>query len=292
MKNSEIPEALFLQAVQALDSGNMAVLKQLLESHPLLATGRLDTPGDKGYFKDPYLLWFVADNPIRHEKLPPNIVEEAGVIIDAMKKAGSDRYPFILGYALGLVSTGRIPRECQAQIPLMELLIKEGANPRGSVLGAIGQHNFEAAIFLLDKGADYNLAAAVGLRRNDDVKKLIKESTAADRYVALVVASFFGSAGLISSLLEAGADPNGKVNPDDFGGFHGHASPMHQAVSSGSLEAVAILSRAGARRDARDSIHQATPEEWAHYFLVEEATTAEQKKNFAEIESFLRDDEA
>ena len=55
-------------------------LQRLLTANPQLVRVRLESPGDwlrdlvdgalEGYFKQPYLLWFVAENPIRHEKLP------------------------------------------------------------------------------------------------------------------------------------------------------------------------------------------------------------------------------
>ena len=81
-----------------------------------------------------------------------NIVEVTRTIIDALQKNRDDNYQYQLDYTLGLVCTGRIPKECKVQIPLMELLINEGASVKGGVLGPIGQHNFEAAKFLLDKG--------------------------------------------------------------------------------------------------------------------------------------------
>src|SRR5258707_1323827 len=162
MKNTDITDPLFREAVDAIDAGNVPVLKRLLEAHPLLVTNRLDAP-TKGYFARPYLLWFVADNPIRHEKLPPNIVEVTQVIIEVLQKSRDEPYQHIIDYTLGLVATGRIPRECRVQIPLMELLVNSGAKIKGSVLGPIGQHNFEAAEWLLRKGSKYDLATAVGL---------------------------------------------------------------------------------------------------------------------------------
>src|SRR5690349_10786262 len=201
MQNSAITDPVFLEAVEAIDNGHISLLQQLLQTNPELVTKQLDTPNEEGYFKNPYLLWFVADNPIRHEKLPSNIVEIAQTIIDALQKTKSDNYQHIVDYTLGLVCTGRIPKECGVQIPLMELLIKEGARVEGSVLGSIVEHNFEAARFLLDKGSDYNLATAVGLNRMSDVKELVKTATASELYVALVVASFFGKADIISFLI-------------------------------------------------------------------------------------------
>ena len=288
MKNSDIQDPLFRNAVEAIDTGNISLLQQLLEANPELVTNRLDTPNEEGYFKNPYLLWFVADNPIRHEKLPPNIVEVTQTILEALQHKPGDNYQYQVDYALGLVCTGRIPKECGVQIPLMELLINKGARVKGSVLGPIGQHNFEAAKFLLGKGADYNLATAVGLDQVDDVKKLLKDATASELYVALVVASFFGKADIISLLVEAGTDVNGHGDPKDFGGFHAHASALHQAVYSGSLESVKLLVDAGANLNATDKAYNGTPLGWAMYMQKEEGYTEEERKKFAAIEDLLR----
>ncbi|HEY2584119.1 MAG TPA: hypothetical protein VGI43_20090 [Mucilaginibacter sp.] len=83
MKNSEITDPLFLEAVEAIDSGNLKHLESLLIKHPRLIRNRLNYPVDE-YFQHPYLLWFVADNPIRIDKLPPNIMELARLLITAV----------------------------------------------------------------------------------------------------------------------------------------------------------------------------------------------------------------
>lgn len=287
MKNSEITDIPFREAVEAIDSGNVSALQQLLAADASLAVRRLDKP-EQGYFAHPYLLWFVADNPIRHEKLPPNIVDVAEVIIGALKKSGDGNYSFIVGYTMGLVCTGRIPKECKVQIPLMELLVENGAAVKGSVLGSIGQHNFEAARWLLDKGAKYDLATAVGLDDVEGARRLAKDATPSELYVALVVAAFFGKAGMIALLIAAGADVNGSGSKEDFGGFHSHASALHQAVYSGSLESVRLLVEAGASLTATDRAYQGTPLGWSMYMQEEEADGEEEKKKFAEIERYLR----
>ncbi len=287
MKNEDIADPLFSKAVEAIDNGNIPVLQHLLETNPELATIRLDTPNEKGYFENPYLLWFVADNPIRHDKLSSNIVDVTQLIIDVLKKAKSNNYQHIIDYTLGLVATGRIPKECGVQIPLMELLIREGARVKGSVLGPIGQHNFEAAKFLLDKGADYNLAAAVGLDKMDDVKKLVKTATASQLYVALVVASFFGRADIISFLIENGVDVNGNGTPEDFGGFHSHASALHQAVYSGSIKSVQLLVNTGANLNATDKAYDGTPLDWSMHMQTKEVDESK-KSHYKNIEEFLK----
>jgi ankyrin repeat protein len=285
MKTSEISDPIFRHAVEAIDTGNITALQKILETNPELVTRQLDVPIE-GYFASPFLLWFVADNPIRSEKLPSNIVTITESIIKALQNNPLDSYQHQLDYALELVCTGRIPKECEVQLPLMELLIKEGANVKGSVLGLIGQHNFEAAKYLLEKGSDYNLATAVGFERIDDVENLIKKTSASERYVALVVASFFGKSDIISLLLEKGADVNGWGKQEDFGGFHSHASPLHQAVSSGSPESVKLLVQAGANLNAKDKVYHGTPLDWAIY-MQKEKIDETRKKKYKEIENYL-----
>jgi hypothetical protein len=286
MKNSETENTLFRKAVEAIDSGNINALQRLLEANTELAIKRLDTPAEIGYFANPYLLWFIADNPIRQEKLPSNIVEITETIIKALQSNPQDNYEHQLNYTLGLVSTGKIPKECGVQIPLMELLIKEGAKVKGTVLNVISQHNFEAAKYLLTKGANYNLATAVGLDEFDEVTNLVKNSTASDLYVALVVASFFGKTEIISFLIEVGADVNGYGKPEDFDGFHAHASPLHQAVSSGSFEAVKLLVEAGANLNTTDKLFNGTPLGWAMHLQTEQNDKTTKKK-YKEIEDYL-----
>jgi len=286
MKNAEITDASFRSAVEAIDSGDVALLRQLLEADASLAVRRLDRP-EKGYFARPYLLWFVADNPIRHEKLPANIVEVAEMILVALRASGDAGYASIVNYTLGLVCTGRIPKECGVQIPLMELLVRYGAAVKGSVLGAIGQRNFEAARWLLAHGSSYDPGTAVGLDDVEGAARLAGGATASQLYVALVVAAFFGKAEMIRLLLGAGADANGSGTSEDFGGFHSHASALHQAVYSGSIEAVRLLVEAGADLAAMDAAYQGTPLGWARYMREEEAVGEEEKGRFAEIEGYL-----
>ena len=85
MNNFEITDPLFREAVEAIDSENTSLLTRLLRDHPQLASKRLDTPSE-GYFQYPYLLWFVADNPIRNERLPANVTEVTRILIDAVRQ--------------------------------------------------------------------------------------------------------------------------------------------------------------------------------------------------------------
>jgi peptide-methionine (S)-S-oxide reductase len=150
MNNIDIKDPLFREAVEAIDAGNLSSLQDLLESNPQLAGKRLDSP-DEGYFKHPYLLWFVADNPIRHEKLPANIVDITRILIDAVRTNATDSFQQQIDYTLGLVATGRIPRESGVQKKWIDLLIDNGATPENGI-GALAHGNIDAAKHLIKRG--------------------------------------------------------------------------------------------------------------------------------------------
>ncbi|HEY6977088.1 MAG TPA: ankyrin repeat domain-containing protein [Chitinophagaceae bacterium] len=285
MKNSDITHPLFREAVEAIDTGDINTLKRLLDGHPQLVAQRLNIP-EEGYFQHPYLLWFIADNPIRHEKLPANIVEITRLIMDKVREHAPETFLQQISYACGLVSTGRIPGECGVQIELMNMFLDAGVKP-GSGLGELAHGNIEAAKHLIKRGAELTLPVAVGLGWNDDIMRLAKTATGTEMQVALVVAGFFGNAGIISFLIEKGVDVN--AVPDNFYGFHSHASALHQAVYSGSVESVQLLVEAGAKLDATDRIYDGTPLDWAMYMQTEEGYDEEGKRKFAVIETYLKE---
>lgn len=283
MHNDEITDPLFRQAVEYIDAGNTASLRQLLEANPQLVNTRLDLPGG-GYFRDPYLLWFVADNPIRHEKLPANIPDITRLIIDYVKAHAAGSFQNQVDYTLGLVATGRIPRECGVQLELIDLLIDEGATP-GNGHGAVAHGNIDAARRLIERGGTLTLATAVCLDDKAETLQLLQSASASEKQIALMAAAFYGKPGIIRLLIDAGADVNAYI--DQSSGFHSHASPLHQAVFSGSLESVQILLDADADLAATDRIYNGTPFEWSQHMQTGEHDETRRKK-IAEIEALLR----
>jgi len=281
MENSEIKDALFLEAVEAIDGGDIDKLKNLVTEHPALIKNKLDYP-EGAYFKDPYLLWFVADNPIRKGKLPANIVEITRLLVEAVKREATESAQQQLDYALGLVATGRIPRECGVQIEMIDLLIDEGAKPGGG-LGALAHGNIAAAERLIERGGKLTLVAAVGLDRMDDVKRVATDKD--ELLTAITVAAMYGKAHMIAYLIGLGANPNGY--PESKSGFHSHATPLHQAVSSGSLECVKLLVEAGADLQATDKAYGGTPLGWALYMPTEDGNDDDAKKKWAAIAEYL-----
>lgn len=262
-------DALFRDAVSAIDAGDVDALERLLAANPRLVRDRLDTPGDwlrakvggalEGYFRQPYLLWFVAENPIRNETLPLKIADVTRTIIAA---ATRERVPSLqeqLDYTLELVCTGRVVRECGVQLELIDLLIDAGAKP-GDGTGAIAHCELAAAERLIARGGPVTLAAALCLGRAGDVARLAPAASARDKQVALAAAAINGQADSLATLIALGVDLNAYCTA-----IHSHATPLHHAVWTGSFDAVKVLVEAGAALDTRDRIHDGTPLGWAEY---------------------------
>jgi hypothetical protein len=284
MKTSDITDALFRQGIEAIDSGNIAQLEGLISEHPFLVKERLQTAGE-GYFKDPYLICFVADNPIRNSRLPPNIVAVTRLLVDAIKRYSPETYQRQIDYALGLIATGCIPRECGVQIALMDVLMDAGAEP-GNGMAACANGNLEAARHLIERGGKLTLAGAVCLEREGDIGRLAAEAGSDEKLTAIAAAAFYGKEDVIRLLLTAGADPNGY--PQKSSGFHSHATPLHQAVASTSLNAVKLLVEAGARLDAADKIYDGTPLDWALHLQADDDYEQPARRNFGLIAEYLR----
>jgi len=280
MTNSDISDPLFRSAVQAIDDGNISLVQQLLESNPELVRKRLDTRAE-GYFQHPYLLWFVADNPIQNEKLPANIIEITRLLIKFVRQYAKESFQQQIDYTYGLVKTGRIPRECGVQIGLIDVLIDNGAAP-GNAHGGLANGNIEAAKHIIKRAGKITLTAAVSLDRMIDVERLLPKATIEDKQVALMAAAFYGKPDIISLLVKSGVDVNAYIKD----GFHSHASPLHQAVHSGSLEAVKLLVEAGANLNATDKAYEGTPLGWAKYMQTEKNDEIAKKK-YKEIENYL-----
>src|SRR4030095_12043024 len=138
MNRADTFDKLFQQAVSAIDAGDEEGLKQSLDTHPELVTERLYSPGEwltnvigdalKGFFKDPYLLWFVSEDPVRNGKLPKNVATIAFIIIQKAKTHNAVNFQEQLDYVLKLVAWSTVARDCGVQVELLDVLINAGAN--------------------------------------------------------------------------------------------------------------------------------------------------------------------
>ena len=180
-------DSLFRDAVSAIDAGDVASLEHQIAAYPALVHERLDAAGAwlrdtvkgalDGFFKAPYLLWFVAEDPVRNGTLPANIADVTLAIVRAIKGEKVDSLQAQLDYALNLVS-------CALK----------------------------------------------------------------------------GKAEAVRRLIAFGIDING-VSED----LYSHATALHHAVSSGSIDTVRVLVEAGANLGAPDTVYHGTPLGWAEY---------------------------
>ncbi len=235
----DIHEPALREAVAAKDAGDLSRLQQILHTQPELVEQRLTHPAE-GYFSYPYLLWFVADNPIRNEQLAQNIAGITGLLLDIAKQNAADSFQSQINYTLGLVATGRLERECGVQTEMMDLLLNAGAMP-GTGLAALAHGNVQAAEYLLERGAVLTLPSAVGLGRDNDARQLLKHAAKSELDLALVAASFFARTHLMQLLIDAGANAclsqHGKWFPCSWyclapGGvfrFNDSSSPAHSS---------------------------------------------------------------
>ncbi len=234
----------------------MEGLRAHLEAHPNLTSQRVLFEG-VNYFRIPALLEFVAENPIRHGSLPPNIVEVARVILEA----GAKNDKAALNETLRLICSGRVSRECRVQVPLIDLLCEYGADPNSGMLPALPHAEFEAANVLIRNGARIDLVVAASLGRVDESRQLLTSASVEDRHRAFALAAQFGHAEIVRLLMDAGEEPN-RYNPV---GAHAHSTPLHQAALGGHDAVVRLLVERGARLDLKDTLWQATPEGWARH---------------------------
>jgi hypothetical protein len=247
-----IEDASFRRAVDLIDAGAEAGLRAHLNQQPNLVHQHVVFEGGN-YFRNPTLLEFVAENPVRHGTLPANIVEVTRVILNAGPGQSARNE------TLMLVTTGSVARECRSQLPLIDLLCDYGADPDSAIHAAALHGELGAVNALIRRGARIDLPVAAALGRLEDGRRLLSGASSEDRHLALTLAADFGHVEIVRLLLDAGEDPN-QYNPV---GGHSHTTPLHQAAGGGHEEVVRLLVERGARLDLKDILWHATPADWA-----------------------------
>jgi ankyrin repeat protein len=247
----EDPE--FRAAVEAIHAGDVGRLAQLLDAHPRLLRERAIEPdfGARGYFSDPKLFWFVANNPTLIPRPPANII----AIAELMIARGVE--PADLDYALELAMTdGVMPRDLR--MDLVRTLVGAGAaaTPK-SILMTLGHGQVEPIEWLVANGLALSPAVAAGLGRTAELSDLLEGASADEKAEALAMAVINRRAQAARLCLEAGADPN------RFMPCHVHSTPLHQAAINGDLDILKLLVAHGGRLDIRDTLWRGTPLGWA-----------------------------
>jgi hypothetical protein len=267
--HQRIEDPIFRRAVELLDAGDAAGLRQYLKQHPKVAQQHVLFEGGN-YFQDPTLLEFAAENPVRHGKLPENIVGVTRVILEAGFETSA------LQDTLTLFCTGSVPYQSGVQLPMIDLLCDYGADP-DSVKHAVALHGYvESLKALIARGARIDLPVSAALGLEEDARRLLPEASPEDRHLALTLAADHGHVEIVRMLLDAGEDPN-RYNPV---GGHSHTTPLHQAALGGYEPVVRLLVERGARLDMKDILFHGTPADWARHV------------GRTEIEAYLRAHEA
>lgn len=254
--HDRIDDAVFRRAVELLDEGDADGLRVHLRSHPHVVYQRVVFEGGN-YFRNPTLLEFIAENPVRHDSLPPNIAEIARAILDA----GGLTDRAAVDSALALVCSGRVPRDCGVQIALIDLLCDYGAGPDKAIRAALSHGEFHAAEALIRRGASVDLVVAAATGNLEAACRALPKANPEQRHLAVALAAQHGHTDIVALLLESGEDPD-RYNPV---GCHAHSTPLHQAALAGHIEIVRLLVEHGARLDIKDNHHSGTPLEWAAY---------------------------
>jgi ankyrin repeat protein len=262
----------FESAVEAVVDGDLRTLATLLRDFPDLVRARstrithFDPPRHRAT-----LLHYVAANGVEgyRQRTPRHAVAVATLLLEA--GAEVDAFADLYGgecTTMSLLVSSCHPANAGLQVALVDTLLDFGAavESRGSgswtspLMTALAFGYRDAAEALLRRGARVDtLAAAAGLGRLDDTRRLLPDASSHDRHRALALAAQLGQVEIVRLLLEAGEDPN-RYNPQ---GNHGHSTPLHQAALAGHEAVVRLLVERGARLDIRDTIYNGTALGWA-----------------------------
>jgi peptide-methionine (S)-S-oxide reductase len=241
-----------------VQSGDADTLARALDAEPELLHERITDPAIYGeseapaYFRDPKLLWFVANNPILVDHMAPGMVDVARVMLErGPEQADCD-------YALGLTMSGRSPREHGLQRPLMDVLLDAGAVATREAIAAAGAHReVDALRALLDRGLPRTAAIAAALGDEDELRQLLAGAPHDDVQMAFALAVINGHLGAARVAIDRDADVSALLP------VHGHSTALHQAAANDDAAMVELLLNAGARTDVRDTLWNGTPLGWA-----------------------------
>jgi ankyrin repeat protein len=260
-------DAPFEATADAIVSGDLTAVAELLRATPSLVNERSRRPHHAT------LLHYLAANGVEDErqKSPHNapqiarLLLAAGANVDAL----AEMYDGLHSTMTMLVSSAH-PAKAGVQDALVEALLDFGSAIEGvgsgtwstPLMTALASGYLSAAETLARRGANTErLAAASGLGRLKEAIQLLPTADQAERHRALALATQHGHTEIVRLLLDAGEDPN-RYNP---AGFHGHSTPLHQAVCYGHEEVVRLLVERRARTDIKDTVYQGTPLDWARH---------------------------
>jgi hypothetical protein len=246
----------FAAAVGAIHAGDVAALSRLLDADPGLTRRRAIEPDcyPEDYFRDPKLVWFVANNPDAMAVVPASMPE----LTRALIARGVEQRD--LDYTLELlVSSAPAPWQGR-QGEMIAVLLDAGARPtRGAVLMALGHRLREPVRLMLRRGLAEDAVIAAGLGDTAALPSLLAAANDDDRQAALSLAVINGEHDAARLCLAAGADAAGPM------AVHKHSTAAHQAVANDDPDMLKLLVEHGARLDVPDTLWRSSAVEWASF---------------------------
>jgi hypothetical protein len=270
----------FLEAVEAVTTGDEPGLRTLLQAHPGLIHERAPVAHRAT------LLHYVAANGVEVQRSPKNAPAIARILLEA--GAEPDAVAPIYGTSdttLCLAVSSVHPYLAGVQASLVDVLVDYGAkvdgvDGDGAPLGhALLLGYTKAAERLVLRGARVdNLIYAAGLGRTDVVRHMLATGTGTHRIVrrtddragrfsfpiardadarevALIVAAMHGRLSTLRALLDGGVDVNSTP--------YCRQTALHYAAHLGRGEVVEELLARGADASLTDTQMKQTPAQWA-----------------------------
>jgi ankyrin repeat protein len=216
-RNSQ--DAKFEAAADAIVSGDIRTLQQLLREDPALISARSERTHNAP------LLHYAAANGIEdfRQKTPKNIVEIARLLLEAGADVNAESNAYGGGCtALGLAATSVHPERAGVQEALLQILLDYGAamdkpgvggNRHTAVEGCLWNGRGKAARFLASRGALLNLETAAGTGDLEVVKSFFSRdgslkpfATKAQLQRGVLWACEYGYRDVVEFLLEHGPD--------------------------------------------------------------------------------------
>lgn len=259
------PVSSYEAAADAMVDGDADTLTELLRRAPDLIRAR-STRDHRAT-----LLHYVAANGVENyrQRTPANAVAIATILLDAGAEVDAEADMYGGGATtLGLVATSVHPQRAGVQEPLMDLLLHRGARLDDRIVNAcLANGQPDAARYLADRGARLDFAAAAGIGRVEVVRALVNGAPPSQLHGAFALACGYGHAPVVAQLLDAGVDPD--VRLQGFG--RGHTG-LHVAAFGAHVDVVRLLLRRGASVDLADETWGTPPLAWVLHAWSEEPT--------------------
>ena len=253
------PVSRFESAVDAVVTGDVAKLQQLLRENPELVRQ------SSTFLHHATLLHYVGANGVENyrQKTPQNVVQVAEVLLRAGADINAAADIYGGSDTLGLAATSVHPFLAGVQDALMDTLLAHGANLHDERLvhACLGNGRGHAAEHLAKRGASLDLEGAAGVGRLDLVKSFFNEDgtlktnvTQRQMECGFVWACQYGRTNVIEFLL--GTDLKVDAMPHGITG-------LHWAAYTARVPIVKLLLDRKAPLELRDGRFRGTPLGWA-----------------------------